>query len=157
MEETANAQANETQAPAEATEKMFTQDELNNIVSERVNKELARAERRQEASKAELQEATDKASRLEAELAGYKQAEELRQIKVSISEKTGIPVRLLNGETEETCEAQANAIKEYVAEQIEEARNNGYPMLKDAGEVHPASRKQSTDEQFAEWMKKIMK
>lgn len=167
---TAQAGTNETQSTESTEAKTFTQDDVNKIVQERVAKEKAKYEgfeemkskaaeyeRLQEANKSDLQKAEDKASKLEKELAGYKKAEQMRQIKASVSEKTGIPERLLTGETEEACEAQANAIKEYVAEQIEEARNNGYPILRDAGEVHPASRKQSTDEQFAEWMKKVMK
>ena len=156
MEETANVQANETQEPAEES-KTFTQDELNYIVSERVNKELVRAEKRQEASKAELLEATEKASKLEAELAEYKKAEELHRVRSEVSAKTGIPEKLLTGETEEACEEQALALKEYVSAQIEDAKNSGYPVVKDAGETHFVSSKKPTNEQFADWIKKNMK
>jgi len=172
MEEATTAQAgtNETQGTESTEAKTFSQDDVNKIVQERVAKEKAKYEgfeemkskaaeyeRLQEASKTDLQKAEEKASKLESELAKYKKAEEARKVRSTVSEKTGIPERLLSGETEEACEAQAKAIQEYVAAQIENAKNNGYPIVKDAGEAHTISTNKTVEEQFADWMKKVKK
>lgn len=169
MEETANMQANETQDSAEVKEtKTFTQDELNQIVSERVKKErqkfegfdeikdkAAKYEKLQEESKSDLQKAEEEAARLKQELDSMKSAEKLRQIKAEVSAKSGIPESLLTGATEEACEEQAKAIKDFVDKKIEEAKANGYPMVRDGGEVSGHG-KASTSQQFADWMKKNM-
>lgn len=169
MEETANMQANETQDSAEVKEtKTFTQDELNQIVSERVKKErqkfegfdeikdkAAKYEKLQEESKSDLQKAEEEAARLKQELDSMKSAEKLRQIKAEVSAKSGIPESLLTGATEEACEEQAQAIKDFVGRKIEEAKANGYPIVRDGGEVNGHS-KASTGQQFGEWMKKSL-
>ena len=167
MEDTVNTQGNETQASAEAKEtKTFTQDELNQIVAERVKKEkqkyegfedlkdkAAKYEKLQEESKTDLQKAEEEAARLKQELDSMKSAEKLRQIKAEVSGKTGIPESLLTEATEEACEEQAKAIKDFVDKKIEEAKANGFPMVRDGGEVSGHG-KTTTSQQFAEWMKK---
>lgn len=165
MEETNTAQAgtNEAQSTESTEVKTFTQEEVNGFFNKRYGELMSKVNEYEEKAKKfdEAEERAskfeEKASKLEEEMAGYKQAEELRQIKASVSEKTGIPERLLVGETEEACEEWAKIMDEYIAYRIEKAINNGYPMPRDAGEIHPATRKQSTDEQFADWMKKAMK
>lgn len=167
MEETANVQENATQEAEVKETKTFTQDEMNKIVSERVKKERAKYEgfdeikdkaakfdELQEASKSELQKAEDKATKLEKELNDMKAAESIRKAKATVSEETGIPVELLSGETEDACKEQANAIKEFVAQEIERARMNGYPIVRDAGESKPLG-SHSTRDQFADWMKNL--
>lgn len=165
MEETANnAQETATQETEAKEQKTFTQEELNQIVSERVKKErskyegfeemktkAAKYEKLQEDSKSDLQKAEDKAAKLEEELNSMKKADEIRKIKSDVAQKTGIPEELLIGETEEACEEQAKAIKDFVDKKIEEARANGYPHLRDSGETHGA--KSSTSQQFADWFK----
>ena len=54
------------------------------------------------------------------------------EIRAAVSHSTGVPVALLDGETEEEIRARAAALKAY-------AREHG-------------GQKQSTAEQFAEWM-----
>ena len=167
MEETANVQEQTTQEAEVKETKTFTQDEMNKIVSERVKKERAKYEgfdeiknkaakfdELQEASKSELQKAEDKASKLEKELNDMKAAETIRKAKANVSEETGIPVELLSGETEEACKEQAEAIKQYVAQEIERAKMNGYPVVRDAGESKPIS-SNSTRDQFANWMNQL--
>lgn len=167
MEDTVNTQANETQGNAEVKEtKTFTQDELNQIVAERVKKEkqkyegfedlkdkAAKYEKLQEESKTDLQKAEEEAARLKQELDSMKSAEKLRQIKAEVSGKTGIPENLLTGATEEACEEQAKAIKDFVDKKIEEAKANGFPFVRDGGEVSGHG-KATTSQQFADWMKK---
>ena len=152
MEETVNQEV--------TTEtKTFTQDEVNAIVGERLARErekfadydslkekATKFDEAEEASKSELQKATERAEKLESELNGYKKAEELRTIREKVSAETGVPSNILTAETEEACQEQAKAILAFKSEVA-------YPMLKDGGEVQ-GSPKGTTREQFAEWMNK---
>lgn len=158
MEETNTAQAgaNETQGTEVKT---FSQDEVNKIVQERVAKEKAKYEgyeelkekaakfdEQTEASKTELQKATEKAEKLEAELKSLKKAEAVNAVRTKVAEETKVPASLLTGNTEEECKAQAKAILEF-------ANANGYPEVNDGGEARTTAN-HSTADQFADWMKK---
>lgn len=158
MEETNTAQAgaNETQATETKT---FSQDELNKIVQERVAKEKAKYEgyeelkekaakfdEQTEASKTELQKATEKAEKLEAELKSLKKAEAINVARNKVAAEMLIPASLLHGETEEECRTEAKAILDF-------ATSKGYPEVNDGGEVRTSS-KNTTADQFADWMKK---
>lgn len=153
MSETVNqVETNATETEA----KTFTQDELNSILSDRIKRErekyagyaelkekAEKFDQMEEASKSEIQKMTEKASKLEAELNQIKKAESIRKMRAKVSEATGIPANLLTAETEEECQAQADAIKAF-------AKPSGYPAVRDAGEIANTS-KGSTAQQFAEW------
>ena len=159
MEETVN-QATETQATEGTTaERSLPQEEVNRIVAERVQRErakytdydalkekAAKFDEMQEASKTELQKATEKAEKLEAELKSLKKAKEVDSIRNQVAQKVGVPATLLHGTTEEDCTEEAKAILAF-------AQSNGYPEVKDAGETKISS-KHTTADQFADWMKK---
>ena len=155
MNETVNQ---ETATIEEATteERRFTQAELDKVVADRLARErqkyegfselkekAAKYDELEAASKTELQKATEKAERLEKELASLKKAEEVRTIKTKVATETGVPVGLLTGTTEEECKAQADAILNF-------AKPQSYPTLKDSGEVNNVG-KPTTKQQFAEW------
>ena len=121
--------------------KVFTQDELNAIVSDRLKRErekyadyeslkdkATKFDELEEASKTELEKAKEKATALEAELNGMRKAESVRQLRESVASEIGVPVNLLSGEDEDSLRTQALAIKEY-------ASGNAYPQIKDGGEV----------------------
>ena len=104
-------------------EKTFTQAELDQIVQDRLKRErekygdynslkekAARLDEIEEASKTELQKATERAEKLQAELSAMKHADEIRTIRDKVAQATGVPVGLLSGETEDACTEQANAI-----------------------------------------------
>ena len=163
MEETVN-QGTETQVIEEASNetKTFTQEEMNKVISERVQRErakyadyetlkekAAKYDQNEEASKSELQKAMEKAEKLEAENKSLKRQREVETIRNTVAGKVGVPASLLHGTTEEECTEQANAILEF-------AQSNGYPEIKDAGETRVSS-KHTTADQFAEWMKKNTK
>lgn len=147
----------ETQQTAEVAEqKTFTQEEVNGIVAERLSRDRQKFadyetlkmkaeefDKMQEASKSELQKATEKAESLEKELAALKKANEIQEIRSKVSKDTGVPTSLLTAETEEECLAQAQAIKEF-------ATPSNYPIVKDGGEVS-GNVDVSTRAQFAEW------
>ena len=152
--EQVNATNEETQA-----EKTFTQAELDNIVAERLKRERAKYEgfdelkekaakldEIEEASKTELQKATERAEKLESELNSLRKAESVRTIREKVATETGVPSNLLTAETEEECKTQAESILAF-------AKPSEYPNLKDGGEVQNLS-KASTKQQFAEWADK---
>ena len=122
--------------------KTFSQEEVNAIVGDRLKRErekyadyeslrekAAKLDEIEEASKSELQKATERAQQLEAELTGLRKADELRKIRESVANETGVPANLLSGEDEETLKSQAMAIKAYAS------NGNAYPQIKDGGEV----------------------
>lgn len=135
----------------------FTQEELNKIVEGRVAKERAKAnadyeelrakaskfDEMEEARKSELQKATEKADKLQAQLDAINKANEIREIKEKVSAETGVPVHLLSGNTEEECKTQADGILKF-------AQPAGYPVVKDGGEVQSINNK-NTQSQFADW------
>lgn len=134
----------------------FTQDELNSIVNDRLKRERAKYEdyeelkakaskfdELEEANKTELQRANEKASALEAELTALKSANSIREIREKVSAATGIPAKLLTGETEDDCLEQAKSISEYKTP-------SAYPIVKDGGEIQNRL-KLTTKEQFNEW------
>lgn len=135
-------------------EKTFTQEEVNQMIGERLAREKskyteleAKAQKYdeiEEKSKTELQKATEKANALQAELDGIKKANSIRELREKVAKEKNIPASLLTGETEEECTAQADAILSF-------AKPNAYPVVKDSGEVRGTGKK-STRDQFKEWM-----
>ena len=146
----------ETVKQEPATEKTFTQDEVNGIVSERLKRveakyedydqlkeKAAKLDKIEEENKTELERATERAAELQGELDTLKKANELKAIKEKVANETGVPVNLITGTTEDECMEIAKAISEY-------AKPSGYPNVRDGGEVHQVT-KRTTRDQFAEW------
>lgn len=159
MADTVNEmQATNDAAEMQQGERTFTQSELNSIIEGRLKKEsakysdyeelkakAARFDEIEEASKSELQKATEKANALQEKLSAMEKANKVAEIRNKIANEIGIPANLLTGDTEETCKAQAEAIMAF-------AKPNAYPMVKDGGEViAPTTR--STRDQFADFVK----
>lgn len=148
---------NQVVATTEQAEKTFNQSELDAIISDRLKRErekyadyeqlkekATKLDEIEEASKTELQKATERAEKLESELTQMRRAEEIRQIRERVATTTGVPATLLNGETEEACTEQANAIMTF------KQSSTSYPTVKDGGEIQDTI-KGSTRQQFAEW------
>lgn len=151
--ETVNQEVNATQEQQEAK---FTQADLDRIVKDRLTRERekygdydalkAKADKFdeiEEASKTELQKATERAKALQDELDAFKKAESLRTMREKVAHDTGVPVNLLTAESEDACKEQAKQILEF-------SRPSGYPQVKDGGEVRTTGKK-STRDSFAEW------
>lgn len=147
---------NETVNQENATEKTFTQAELDQIISERLKRErekyvdydelkekAQKLDRIEEDAKSELQKATERAEKLESELTQIKHTEEVRTIREKVAKETGVPASLLTGETEADCNEQAAGILSFKT-------NAAYPTVKDGGEIQK-SIDGSTRQQFAEW------
>lgn len=144
------------------TEKTFTQAELDQIISDRLKRErdkytdydalkekAQKFDQIEENAKTELQKATERAEKLEAELSVMKHTEEVRTIREKVANATGVPTSLLSGDTEEDCTAQAKAILDFKSSQ-------GYPLVKDSGEIQKTV-KGSTRQQFAAWAEEALK
>lgn len=136
----------------EPAEKTFTQDDVNFIVTKRLAKyadyealkeKAEKYDAQVEASKSDLQKATEKAQSLQAELDALKGAEEVRKTREEVASKRGIPVNLLTGSTAEECEAQADALLAW-------AKPNSYPKVPDGGEPAGGAKK-ATRDLFADW------
>lgn len=122
-------------------ERTFTQAELDEIVESRLHRERSKFsdyediklkaqkyDEAQEASKTELEKANDRVNALQAQLDSLNKEKELHSIREKVAQTYGIPIHLLQGETEEVCSEQAKAILEF-------SKKGSYPTLKDGGEV----------------------
>lgn len=143
--------------------KTFTQEELDNIVKDRLAREKQKYEgidledlkrkaseydRIEEANKTELEKANERANSLQAELDSMKKANEVKEMREKVANEAGIPTNLLTGETEDECKEQAKAIMDF-------AKINGYPTVKDSGEITKTN-KATTRQQFAEWAEQAL-
>lgn len=137
-------------------EKTFTQSELNAIIADRISEikekyedyedlkeKASKYDEAEEASKSELQKVTESRDALQVELDKIKQAEAVRAVRDKVAESKGVPAHLLTAETEDECNAQADAILSF-------AKKPDYPKVNDGGEVISTGKK-TTRDQFADW------
>lgn len=75
----------------------------------------------------DLQKEKNRADNLQKELDSFKASDALRLLREKVASAKKIPVNLLNAETEEALNAQADAILAF-------AKPDGYPAIKDGGE-----------------------
>lgn len=154
-ENTVIEQANGTVTEPQET-RTFTQEELNAIVADRINRErakysdyetlkgkAAKYDEVEEANKTELQKATERANTLQAQIDALTKEKELRDIREKVSQQTTVPATLLTGADEEACMAQAKAILEF-------AKPGSYPSVKDGGENAKPLKKDAVA-QFGDW------
>lgn len=140
-----------------AEAKTFTQEEVNAIVEGRLNRErqkyadyedlkakAGKCDEEQEAIKAELQKATERATELQKKLDALTGENTVRQAREKVSKETGVPVELLAGEDEETCKQQAEAILKF-------AKPRSYPGTQSnkTGNRHAGSQDNEAMREFA--------
>lgn len=138
-------------------ERTFTQSELNAIVADRLSDikekysdyddlkaKATKFDEAEEASKSELQKMTEARDALQIQLDGLKKQQAVMDARNKVAESKGVPAHLLTGETEEDCNAQADAILAF-------AKKPDYPTVKDGGEVTPPTKK-SAEDSFKDWM-----
>jgi len=140
-------------------EKTFTQAQLDAIVAERLAREKERYadyetlkekagkfDAAEEASKTELQKATDKAAELQKQLDELKNQNKVRELREKVAGEMKVPANLLTADTEDALKAQAQAILEY-------ARPGTYPQVRDGGEINPSGGTggQNTAQIFKGW------
>lgn len=127
-------------------ERFFTQAEVNQIVAERLRKDRAKTADDFAKAKEAVAEEKERSRKLQEEIDSLKHKDEIRIMREKIATETGVPVALLNEETEEACRVQAERIKEF-------ATPAAYPSVMDGGEVVNVG-KPTTRQQFAEWANK---
>lgn len=157
-----NATVGETQDNATASvekkqeteSRTFTQQEVDEIVTKRLNKERSKyadySELKTQLS--DYEQAKEKASKvdeLQAQINQLNEANKIREMREKVSSETRVPLNLLNGKTEKECQEQAKNILAF-------ARGNAYPNIKDGGEIANAHSR-GTKEQFTEWFKEQIK
>ena len=144
-------------APQAEPQQTFTQDDVNRIVAKRVAKyadyetlkeKAAKFDEAEEASKSELQKATERADNLQKELDTLKSEAQIRTMREEVAGSKGIPANLLKGATREECEAQADSLLSW-------AKPNSYPSVPDGGEPVGTAKK-STRDQFAEHFNQVL-
>ena len=146
----------ETKSNEVEVQKTFTQEEVDAIINGRFGRMMekykdydalkAKADKFdeiEEASKTELQKATERVTALQTELDSLKKANTVRAMREKVAHDTGVPVNLLTADSEDACKEQAKQILEF-------SRPSGYPQVKDGGEVRTSGKK-STRDSFAEW------
>ncbi|WP_303924149.1 hypothetical protein [Ureaplasma parvum] len=157
-----NATVGETQDNATASvekkqeteSRTFTQQEVDEIVTKRLNKERSKyadySELKTQLSDYEqAKEKAGKVDELQAQINQLNEANKIREMREKVSSETKVPLNLLNGKTEKECQEQAKNILAF-------ARGNAYPNIKDGGEIANAHSR-GTKEQFTEWFKEQMK
>ena len=164
MNETVNQETIENVEPEvkeeKKEEKLFTQDEVNGFFKKRYSEMMsqlnefkdkaAKYDELEEANKTELQKATERAEKLEAELNSLKKVENVRSIREKVAKETGIPLdsmSLLTGETEEECMDQAKTI-------LSISQPGSYPQIPDGGEIQNVG-KGSARELFKTWAAQV--
>ena len=124
MQETVTQEARTTAAGEQQEPRTFTQEEVNSIVADRLNRERAKY--------ADYDDLKAKASQYDttkAQLDALNSANARRDMIARVAAATGCPAELLTGDTEEACTAQAQAITAFAKSQ----QPAGYPNVKDGG------------------------
>lgn len=122
MEETVKQEATPTAGEQQPTGRTFTQDEVNTIIADRLNRERAKY-----ADYDDLKAKASQADSLQAQLDSRNRADMLARV----SAATGVPVDLIQGETEEECTEQAKKIAKFA--------KPGYPNVRDGEPYHAPS------------------
>ena len=124
MNETVTQEARTTAAGEQQEPRTFTQEEVNSIVADRLNRERAKY--------ADYDDLKAKASQYDttkAQLDALNSANARRDMIARVAAATGCPAELLTGDTEEACTAQAQAITAFAKSQ----QPAGYPNVRDGG------------------------
>jgi len=107
------AEAGEQQPNQEQAESTFSQEDVNRIVQERLQRE-----REKYSDYDELKTAAERAQELEAQtqeltakVAEFESKEEHRKLVADVAETAGVPAGVLKGDTKEELEAHAEALK----------------------------------------------
>lgn len=144
----------------EQENKTFTQDELNEIVKERVARERDKykdySELKEKAkqfdeiedkNKTELEKLTESNKKLQSQIDAYNAEKQMRNVRDQVVKETGLPIDLvskLSGSTVEELTESANAFLNYQNDRP------GYPQVDNANKGKPQTK--SKQDQFADWL-----
>lgn len=139
MNETVEQDPITTVAGEQQDARTFTRDEVNSIVADCLNRERAKY-----ADYDALKEKAGQYDATKAELDALSAANVLRDMRARVSASTGVPVELLTGDTEEACNAQAQAALKFAMPK--------YPNVRD-GIPHHAPSVRGTSDSFSRAIK----
>lgn len=144
-------------------ERTFTQAEMDAIIGDRLARERAKYadyedvkakaskyDEEQEASKTELQKATERADALQKQIDVMTKEKDIQKIRDKVASEMKVPASLLTGDTEEACKTQAQGILDF-------AKPQGGSTIRDGGEVTPPGGKKDTRTLFAESFNELFK
>lgn len=100
----------------------------------------------QEANKSELEKANDKVSKLQDELNTLKMRDQVNEWKRAASDKTGVPVDVIRGETEEEIMAHAEALQPHFTASTGFVKSDGFAVA--------SGKTRTNSDLFAEAMKR---
>ena len=127
-----NATVSTPEQTAEQPEqRTFTQAEVDAIVSDRLKRERAKYSDYDDI-KAKAEAAQSGQDDLQKQLDALTEANKARDLREKIAEETGVPAKLLRGDSEEDLRTQAQAIMGFA-----KASRPAYPSVKDGGETIP--------------------
>lgn len=144
MNETVTQEARTTAAGEQQEPRTFTQEEVNSIVADRLNRERAKY--------ADYDDLKAKASQYDttkAQLDALNSANARRDMIARVAAATGCPAELLTGDTEEACTAQAQAITAFAKTQ----QPAGYPNVRDGGTPRHLPTQANTADAFSRAIK----
>lgn len=124
MNETVTQEARTTAAGEQQEPRTFTQEEVNSIVADRLNRERAKY-----ADYDDLKARASQYDTTKAQLDALNSANARRDMIARVAAATGCPAELLTGDTEEACTAQAQAITAFAKPQ----QPAWYPNVRDGG------------------------
>lgn len=120
-------------------ETTFTQEQVNAMISKRVNEEKAKYadydtlkekagkyDQQQNEGKTDLQKANERADALQKQVDQLTKDNAVKQAREKVAAETKVPIELLTGDTEEDCKKQADAILAF-------AKPQGYPGTRKSG------------------------
>lgn len=142
----------------QGAEKTFTQEQVDQIVSERLGREKAKYsnydelvekakkfDEMEEKSKSELEKLQDKYQKAQDKLDTLEKKNKVTQIRKKVAEETGVPAELLPYDTEEECKEYAEKLGKYAKPQRDK-----YPGLGNArNSTRNSSNNNGTDEHEA--------
>lgn len=128
--------------------KTFTQEELDSILTQRLSRERSKYsdydELKERAGQVEeLRQKAERADQLQAELDKIR----IKEMREKVSADTKVPVKMLTGDTEEACIAQANELVSFAKDYAKTIPS--YPDIrKSRPKITPDNRIDSVDEAF---------
>lgn len=157
-----NNQNNNSQNQAE-TEKKFTQADIDAIVEGRLAREKQKYSdyevlkekanelaKLKDSNKTESEKTAEQLAELKKQLGELTKQKTISEVRSKVAEKMKIPVSLLTGEDEESCEKQAKAILDFAG-----GKNANYPGTKHTEHRQQHSENTQNDEAMREFAQKI--
>lgn len=153
---TNNPDAEGQQAGTSTSDKTFTQDDIDAIVARTIARERSKHEKAlEEQKKAKDDESMTELQKLQKELEDLRNenaSAKLTALRNKVSADTGVPVKLLTGDDEESLQAQAAAIQDFAKAQAPTSSTTPKENLKSG---NTSDSKELSREEILERVKRV--